>query len=238
MVGWWGRGEAKEIHQHYRWLASSQALPLKSCVTCSRSLNLYELLISEVGTRLRSLQSWCKDWLTLQVWESPSSHPLPTPNSVPRLQGVRTAPRAGEEPMTSRGARRDLGQCRVPPSLAPGKTKAQRQPHSPQASVCQGSAPCQGGSRKGRGRLKSLCLSCRHSKCPVHDGIWRCQARVGKPRAPELCSIIKDKPRAFPEPQVGHLQKEVAEVGSRLVAPGSLCPLSSEVPSPWHRLRA
>lgn len=35
--------------------------------------------------------------------------------------------------MTNCGARRDLGQCRVPPSLASGKTKAQRQPHSPQA---------------------------------------------------------------------------------------------------------
>lgn len=129
-----GAGEAKEIHQHYRWLGSSQALPLKSCVTCSRSLDLYELLISEVGTRL---QSWCKDWLSLQVWESPLlPPPSPPPSSVPRLRGgVRTAPRAGEEPVTSRGARRDLGQCRVPPSLAPWKTKAQRQPRSPQAQA-------------------------------------------------------------------------------------------------------
>lgn len=61
---------------------------------------------------------------------------------------------------------------------------------------------------------------------------------MSKPRAPGLCSIIRDKPIAFPEPQVGHLQEEVAEVGSRLVVPGSLCPLSFEVPSPWHRLQA
>lgn len=73
--------------------------------------------------------------------------------------------------MTNCGARRDLGQCHIPPSLAKGKTK-HRGSHTAQASsMCQGRAPCQGGGRKSRSRLKSLCLSCRHSKCLVHDGI-------------------------------------------------------------------
>lgn len=40
-----------------------------------RSLNLYELLISEVGVRLLSLQSWQMNLLNLEVGESPKPVP-------------------------------------------------------------------------------------------------------------------------------------------------------------------
>lgn len=56
---------------------------------------------------------------------------------------------------------------------------------------------------------------------------------------PELCSIIKDKLMVLPEPQAGPLQEEVRlRWDPGWWHRGSFCPLSSEVPSPWHRLQA
>lgn len=68
------------------------------------------------------------------------------------------------------------------------------------------------------------CLFCRRSKCLPHDGIWRCQARVGRGachRPPKLQLHLEDEKAAFPGYWARHLQEEELLKWGQ----GSLCPL-------------